>query len=464
MNTAVTPTREPPTRAPIERATPNDLLQLAYDVGEVPAQVGALLVMSGPQPDRDAVRRTIAARIDDVPRLRQRLQRVPIGCGRPIWVDDARFDIAHHVDVRPCPAPGDERALFDLAAQLITSRLDPARPPWAATQITGLAGGRWAVVVVFHHVLADGIGGLAVLAHLVDGTAPAATGPPPPRPAPARWRLAVDALRARSRAVADLPRTLRLVQAGIAEMLPGVTLRAPRTSLNRPTGPRRRLAVVRVPLEAVRTVAHDHGGTVNDVVLAAVAGALRAVVRERGEDLTSVVVSMPVSYRSAGGTELGNQVGMLPVTLPATGAASGRLNETARIVRARKQQQRGASAVVLAPLFRFLARLGAVRWLVDRQRMVTTFVTNMRGPAEPMRFLGAPVVDVIVVNGTTGNVSVAFGVLSYAGTLTVTVVADPDVCPDQDRLAEALYHELDELMAATPAGHRRAQNAASRFS
>jgi WS/DGAT/MGAT family acyltransferase len=433
-------------RTPVERATPNDMLQLTYESGSAPAQVGAELLMAAPAPDIEVARTTIGARIAGIPRLRQRLQRVPFGCGRPIWTDDESFDIANHVSLMACPSPGDDRALHDLVIGLVTTPLHPRRPLWRATVVTGLPHGRWAVVVVLHHVLADGIGGLTVLAHLVDERAPIArtnASRPPPPP----WQLAVDAMAERVCAIGRLPHTLRRIADGITQSLPGITRRAPRTSLNQPTGARRRLAVARVPLEAVRAVAHRHSATVNDVVLTAVTGALHTVLLRRGEDIATIAVSVPVSGRASAGTELGNQVGVLPVALPASGDAQERLTQTARIMRDRKRGQRGASAAVLEPAFRLLAKVGAVRWLVDHQRMINTFVTNLRGPAEPMAFLGVPVLDVVIVNGTTGNVSVAFGVLSYAGTLNVSVIADPDVCHEHDALTAALQEELVSITA-----------------
>ncbi len=438
-------------RTLIERATSNDMLQLTYDVGSVPAQVGAVLLLAGPAPAPDAARRAFAARIAGVPRLRQRLQPVPLGCGRPIWIDDQSFDITNHVHSLACSTPGDDRALYDLAADLVTTRLDRARPLWRTTVVTGLTHGRWAVIMVFHHVLADGIGGLTVLAHLADGLTPPvdARAPAPPPPL---WRLALDAAGQRARTITHLPGTLRRTADGIAQSLPGITLHTPRTSLNRPTGPRRRLAVARVALDPVRAVAHEHQATVNDVVLAAVTGAIHTVLQRRGEDVTTLVVSVPVSARASAGAELGNQVGVLPVVLPAAGDAEERLTQIARITRDRKHGQRGASAAVLEPAFRLLATLGAVRWLLDRQRMINTFVTNLRGPTQPMRLLGAPVLDVVIVNGTTGNVSVAFGVLSYAGALNVSVIADPGVCHEHDALTAALQQQLSSLIArATPA-------------
>jgi hypothetical protein len=165
-----------------------------------------------------------------------------------------------------------------------------------------------------------------------------------------------------------------------------------------------------------------------------------------------LVVSVPVSARrQASATRLGNQVGVIPVEVPTAGDPLHRLPAIARTTRARKAAQRGASAALVAPAFRILARLGLLHRLVDRQRLVNTFVTNLRGPAERLSFLGMPVAEVIPVSGTTGNVTVAFAALSYAGTLVVTVVADPDGCPDLPVLAAGLQRQFDILAAAAPA-------------
>ena len=141
---------------------------------------------------------------------------------------------------------------------------------------------------------------------------------------------------------------------------------------------------------------------------------------------------------------------MIPVELPTAGDALRRLPAIARTTRARRAEQRGASAVLVAPAFRALARLRLLGPMMDRQRMVNTFLTNLRGPADPLSFLGLPIAEIIPVSGTTGNVTVAFAALSYAGTLVVTVVADPDGCPDLPLLAAQLQRQLDLLAAAAP--------------
>ncbi len=433
----------------IDRASPTDLMELASDVGDAPMQVAAILVLdTGSALGLPAVRNAISDRSWAVPRLRERLVRAPAGCGRPVWVDDPEFDIENHVGAIRAPAPGDEEALLGVATEAVMHRMPPGRPPWSVTLVTGLAAERAALIVVFHHVLADGIGGLAVLAQLVDGIE---TGRPPasfPRPVPLRGQLLVDAMRSRLRAVSGLPTGIRRLRSAVAELAPGGIVRAPRCSLNRPTGPDRRLAVARADLSAVRAVARANGGTVNDVVLSAVMGALRTVLRRRGETVGRLVISVPVSARrDASATRLGNQVGVIPVALPATGDPRLRLEAIARITRERKTTAPASSAALLGPAFRALARLGIFRRFVDRQRLVTTFVTNLRGPEEQLSFLGTPITDVIPVSMITGNITVAFAVLSYAGRLVVTVVADPAACPDLRLLVAELQSELDAMTA-----------------
>jgi hypothetical protein len=201
--------------------------------------------------------------------------------------------------------------------------------------------------------------------------------------------------------------------------------------------------VARADLESVRLIAHAHGGTVNDVVLAAVTGALHDLLAGRGENIDSLVVSVPVSSRhTTADGRLGNAVGVLPIELPAAGGPAYRLDRIARIVRDRKTNAPGASSVLLAPLMRVLAATGAFDWYVSHQRRINTLVTNVRGPKTPLTFLDVPIEDVIPVTTSTGNVTVAFAVFSYAGRLTVSIVADPVGCPDLPELVSLLQNEL----------------------
>jgi diacylglycerol O-acyltransferase / wax synthase len=433
---------------PVDRASPADLMQLATDVGPAPMHVGAVLVLgTGPGFSVLQAQRLLGERVHAVPRLRQRLRRAPPGCGRPFWADDPAFDLRHHVRQRPCPPPGDERALLEVAAAVTGEPLPRSRPLWSATFVTGLTGGSTGLVIVMNHVLADGIGGLAVLATLVDevpGLPPAHPQAGFPVPAPRARALADDAWAGRAHRLTHLAGSVRTIRQGLAE-LGGARPppRLPPTSLNRPTGPQRRLDVVAADLAAIRKLGHAHGGTVNDVILAAIAGALRALLAARGEELDLVTASVPVSARQAAtGGQLGNQVGVMPVTLPASGDLAARVTQIAAITRERKTAARGTSAALLGPPFRLLAPTGLLRWFFNRQRLIHTFVTNLRGPAEPLTFAGAPVRAVTPIPNTTGNVTVTFGALSYAGTLRITVLSDPSRVPDVTVLTAALRREL----------------------
>jgi WS/DGAT/MGAT family acyltransferase len=449
-------------RSPVDRATSADLVMLALDRRDVPEQVaGILLLDGGPAFDLRIAEATLAERIEGVPRLRQRLVSAPPGCGRPVWIDDAGFDITRHVRQLPCPASGDEQALLDVGVRLVADPLPHSRPLWSAAFVTGLAGDRVALVLVLHHVLADGIGGLAVLDVLVDTVTPEPlTGVPVqefPRRPPSTAELAVDAWRSRVRALSRLPTVWRRVRASVAAaggLRPG---RAAGCSLLRPAGPRRRLAVVRADLAPLRAAAHRTGGTVNDVVLAAVAGALHAVLEHRGESVDAFVISVPVAIRrSATVGQLGNRVSPMLVSVPGDGAVEGRV----RLVAAQTRVRKAAATEVLppaliGPVFRVAARLGLVHRYMCRQRQLHTLVTNLHGPDRPLTFAGAPVDDLIpVALGDPGNATVSFDVLSYAGTLSITVVADPDHVPDLPLLAAALQAELAAAGTGPPAAER----------
>jgi WS/DGAT/MGAT family acyltransferase len=432
------------TDGPIDRARPSDLMELAVDRGPVPWQVGALLVTDRPLEPAD-VRAALAGRVRAVPRLRRRLVRTPPLCGRPVWVDDEDFQIGQHVPEERCPAPGDDTALHELAVRVTGTRLPLRRSPWAAVVVTGLAGGRGAVVVVMHHVLADGIGGLAALAGLLDGAGPREDDGFPHRP-PSSRRLLADALATRAATVTHLPRGARRVRDAVGELRSTRAPQAARSSLNRPVGTRRALRVVRADLAAVRAAAHRHGGTVNDVVLAAVGGALGSLAARRGERVEDIVASVPISSRrSTDADRLGNAVGVLPVAVPATGTPDTRLATVARRTASRRAVPRGASAVVLDAVFRAVAASGALPWLLRRQHLVTTFVTNLRGPGAPVTLLGAGVREIVPVVSTTGNVPLVVAALSYAGTLVLAVVADPDACPELDAVAADLDADLGVL-------------------
>ncbi len=420
----------------IERLNSGDLTTLATDHGQVPMNIGAVLTI-GPGPG-DVVE-TLRRRIARIRRFRQRLLRPGFGAGRPLWVDDPAFDVAGHV------RRVETDDVMDAAARLVCTHLPMDRPLWTVRWVDGLPGGRIAVVLVVHHVLADGMGGLAVLASLADGMPEAAAAPIAPWPT--RRELTGDAVRGHVAGLGTLRASGRQALAGVREM--GLFGQRPslaeRSSLLKPTSDHRTVRVVRVPLRELLAVAHAHGATLNDVVLTAVTGALFDLLASRGEHVDELVVSVPVSGRQSG-ADLGNQVGAAPVAVVAQPHPQLRLRAITASTRRLKQQERGHSALLLGWLFRGLAAVRLGQFFVDHQRLVHTFETNLRGPQEPVHIAGRTVEEIVPIAVNPGNVTVSFDVLSYAGGLVITAVADPDAVPDVDRLAGFLDRQLAGLL------------------
>jgi diacylglycerol O-acyltransferase len=304
-----------------------------------------------------------------------------------------------------------------------------------------------------HHAMTDGVGGLAVLAALGDdGVGPATDGFPEACP-PLR-SIAADAWRARAVAGAAIPGRLRASRLGLGELGLGteVPSLASRTVLNRPTGSQRRLTTIEVPLIRLSHVAHSLGCTVNDILLTAVTGAMADVLERGGDRPPHLVVSVPISVRRTTTADvLGNQTGVVPMRIPTLRDQRARLACIAAMSRAWRARARGESAAPIGLVFRSLAKLGLFQKFIDHQRLVHTFVTNVRGPRACVQLAGHPISSVIPMAVTPGNVGVAFDVLSYAGRFVVTVVADPDILTDQDVLTSLLAEELTQLLTEGPA-------------
>jgi WS/DGAT/MGAT family acyltransferase len=447
----------------IDRARPDDVLPIAVDHGRVPMAIGALLVLDPvnrpPAPD---VRAALVERAATIPRLGQRLAETPVGAGRPVWLDAGADVLAGLVDAAPADGttrdgppepdvsggtgPGGHRSLLDATADLVLARLPRDRPLWRARLLLDPGDAVSGVALVAHHALADGMGGLSVLAALADG-APSGAGTRAPA-APARglppWReLARDAWGERLQSLRAPMTAGRRLGRGVVEL----DLRRPRLaescSLLARTSDHRRLDVARVGLQGVRRAAHVRGATVNDLAVTAVTGALVALLSRRGERVAEIVVSMPVSLRrqdSAG--VLGNSTGVVPVRVPAVVDADVRLAALVAQEGRVRSSGRGGSAAVLTPVFRGLAALGVFQPFIDHQRLVHTFVTNVRGPAERLRLAGSEVVAVVPVATNPGDVTLSFDVMSYGGTLGITVVSDPSRVAEAPWLARRVEEEL----------------------
>ena len=438
-------------RPNIERASSTDLAFLAMDTGKVPQQFAVILILDRPGDfSLSQLRQIVSDRIVAIPRLRQRLIKVPPGCGRPLWIDDPDFHINRHVRAVPCRAPGDERALHDTALSVIMAPLPRWAPLWSVVLITELAEDAAAVVIVLHHVLADGLGGVNVLAALVDpGAAPVDL--PFPRPTPRLRSLARDAWLTRLVGLRRAIGSWRLLRRA---MFAGGGFRPARAvpcSLVQPTGPRRKMAVIRLDRAQLAAAAHRNAATTNDAVLVAVARALHQALRSRGELVDPIAITVPVSgRRPSGGPAVGNLVSPMLVDVPTGGDVGDRLAQVESAVRAHKEAATGPPPIaIMGGLFRLLARLGGYRFYMNHQHRFHTLVTHVRGPIEPVRLGGNEVIAAIPVGvGEGGNMTAYFEVLSYAGMLTIAVIVDPDHGPDLDDLARRLEDELNSIIAS----------------
>lgn len=400
--------------------------ELAFDVGPDSRTIGVLLRLDGPAPSEPAVAAVLRAQLPEVPRWSCRVLRP--SDGPPRW-DPVVVDVADHVrtvEVRS----GGEDGLLAAAVQVIREPWDlGAAPPWRVTRLVTGSGGD-AVLLTLHHVLTDGTGVLATASALL-GMAP--------WPAPSAAVAATPARRA-----VDAARSVLL---GAAEIVAGFGRAARRTSLMTPIGPGFRLAVVDLDLAQVRAAARLHGATVNDVLLVAATGALARLLARRGESTDRLVCSVPVSRVRPGDADRRARTGVLRVPVPVSPGLSTaeRLRRTAVLSRRRRRFATGESAPLLARVFAFVARVGSYRRLLERQRVINTVVSNLRGPAERLSVAGVPVTGIVPVAPGVGNVPVYFTALSYAGRLAVTLRAAPAVAGELPALTADLREIVDEI-------------------
>jgi diacylglycerol O-acyltransferase len=429
-----------------------------------PQDIGALAILDGgPLRDEagcfriDDVREAIRRRLHLVPRFRQVIHVPRRGLGRPLWVDAPTFDLAHHVRELPVDPPAGEAEIIDAVEELLRRRLDPACPLWEMWFLTGLPGGRVGLFVKIHHTIADGMAAMTTVATFLD-QAPGASDVPPgrpwePSPWPSAWELLRDNvqrhLRALGRSAAALVhpratvRQLRIAWPAVRELLAEEPASA--TSLERTVGPGRRLALIRTNLEAVRAIGRGHGATVNDVLLAASAGSLRALLSSRHEpvDGTTVRTYVPVSLRRRlRGVQQGNVIAQMAVPLHLGETDPGRrLEQIAAETTERKARARvSLGAVMIGGGIGRRLMLAAVM----RQRVNVT-TASIPGPKVPLYLAGARLLEVFPVLPLVANEPLGIGALSYAGALTIGIAADRDAFPDLELLTVAMRDELHAL-------------------
>jgi diacylglycerol O-acyltransferase len=454
----------------VDRLTAQDLMVLWPEELGWPQDIGALAILDGTSLlDVDGrfrietAREEIGRRLHLVPRFRQLLYRPRFGLGWALWVDAVAIDLADHVREFALPAGADEAQLLAACEELRHRPLDRSRPLWEMWFLPGLPNGRVGLFMKVHHTIADGVAGIAALGAFVDPVPdPPRSSVPPWSPAamPTAGALLVDNLRRRrlelGRVVAKLVHplaTARLARRGWPAVREAfVEARAPRTSLSRRVGWHRRFALVRSDLELVKRVAHAHDATVNDVLMALLAGGLRALLLGRGERADGLVLraAVPVSlHQEQPGQAQGNQDGMMVVPLPIgepDDASRLRLIAAETTRRKRKYRPQGGT------LFHSVVAQRAFLRLAPYQRLTNTYAANVPGPPVPLYFAGARLLEVFPVVPIVGNVSIGVGALSYAGQFNITAVADREACPDIEVFAQGVRRSLETLAASVLVG------------
>lgn len=431
------------------------------DIGALAILDGASLLDDEGELRIEAVRRRIEPRLHLVPRLRQCLYRPRRGLGWPVWVDSASFDLADHVRAVPLEAPGERAQLLRACQQLAPRRLDPTRPLWQMWLLPGLPQRRVGLFMKMHHTIADGIAGVATFRALLDPAADKAepaTPPWTPALAPTTGELLRDNLGRRGHelarmlsSVAHPAGTLRRSRATWPAWREFFTeQRAPRTSLNRPIGADRSFALIGTRLDVARQIAQAQHATVNDVVLAAVAAGLRELLCARGEHIDQLVLRamVPVSlHRQQTGQASGNQAGSMVVPLPIAEPDHARRLQLIAAQTARRKTN--AHPQMGSGVFRFAAAQRVFLHLFARQRLFNLSVTNIPGPPMPLYLAGAPLLEMYPVVSLVANLTLDVAVLSYAGQLNITAIADQDGCPDVELFAQGVRRALGDLAQAT---------------
>jgi diacylglycerol O-acyltransferase len=448
----------------LDRLTASDLFLLLWDDYGWSTDIGGLAILDGAgllDPDGrvriEDVRRGLEQRLHQIPRFRQLLRRPRFGLGWPLWTDAPSFDIVDHIRVQTVNAPGDEAQLLQACQELARRKLDPTRPLWELWLLPGLQERQVAVFFRLHHAFADGAAALAAFGALLDMTPDAPTPVAPewtPTPTPTDTELLRDNLRRRGHelgrgwtGLTHPSRTMRSAQEAWPAWREVLAEKpAPRTSLNRPVGTARRLALIRSRLDLAKQIAHAHDAKVNDVVLAAVAGGLRELLASRGEDVEGLVqrAMVTISLHDEQPWEAqGNRPGWMMVPLPlGEPDPTRRLELIAAETAARKNEARPEAG---SGIFRFVAGQRVWYRLFPRQRSVNLVVTNAPGPSVPLYLAGARLREVFPMMPTMGNLTLVVGVLSYEDQLNFTAAADHDRCPDVEVFAQGVRSALDDL-------------------
>lgn len=443
--------------------------------------IGGVLIFDGPRPELDAYLDHVRGRLHVVPRYRQKLVTPPLQTGRPLWIDDPSFNLEYHIRHAALPSPGTEDQLFQLAARIASQQLDRSKPLWESWLVEGLQNDRFALIFKTHHSLVDGIAGVDLATVLLD----LSPTPPPaptdlaqwrPKPEPSSAELIVAGVRgaftatagivAKALSAATRPATslgvLKDAVEGVGEIVWAGLNPAPETPLNVEIGPHRRFSVVRQQLSDYKVVKDALGGTVNDVVLAVVSGALARWLRSRGIRTEGLEMRalVPVSVRTQDQRHtLGNQLTVMRGPLPVyINDPVARLQFVMQAMDGLKESKQAVGAATLTRVNNLAPPtiLAQASRLNFSTRLFNLIVTNIPGPQLPLYVLGRELRDVFPIAFLPDHHALAIAIMSYNGALDYGLLADYDALPDIDLIAAGIDDSINELLdAARGKGSRR---------
>jgi diacylglycerol O-acyltransferase / wax synthase len=464
-------------RMNVDRLTGLDSSFLHMERAGAHMHVASTIVFEGPPPSHEEFRDHIESRLHLVPRFRQKLRFVPFAQGRPVWVDDPHLNLDYHVRQTALPAPGSEEQLRNLAARIFSQQLDRTKPLWELWLVEGLDGNRFAIVGKSHHALVDGISGVDITTVLFDLEQEPATPPahPPkwaPRPEPTDLKLLGDALGERATSPREVVRGFRAALRGPRQVVRGIGatgkmigagMAAPSTPFNVEIGPHRRLAFVRADLDDLKRVKDEHGGTVNDVVLSVVAGALGNYLRARGHDTEGLEMRalVPVSVRTEEERgALGNRLAAMMAPLPVWCEDPV---ERLRLITETMGDLKGSGQAVGAEILTRLTDFApptiasqAAR-LQPAQRFFNLVVTNVPGPQLPLYVLGRRMEAIFPLVPLARRQALCVGIMSYDGQVNFGLVGDYDAMADLDSFGLDLEQALAEARGSAPEAGKRPQ-------
>jgi len=434
--------------------------------------IGSVALFEGPPPSHEDVVAAIASKLPLVPRYRQKVRFVPFDLARPVWVDDPHFHIDYHVRRTAMPSPGGDEQLRRLVGRVMSQKLDRGKPLWEMWVAEGLSEGRWALLSKIHHCMVDGVSGTDLMAVLLDSERNAARPEPEPwvpEPEPGATEILYSAMTARATSPYEAGRSAwaavrgprRAARGAIefaraASSLRNLLQPAAGSSLNGPIGPHRRWAWARSRLSDVKAIRSQHGGTVNDVVLAVITRGFRDLLTRRGESVEGRVVRtmVPVSVRTPNerGT-YNNKVSAMFADLP-VGIADPfeRLASIRAQMAGLKERRQAIAGSTLTSLSGFapamLLALGGRVAIRTPQRAVNTVTTNVPGPQHAMYLEGCRLMEYFPFVPLAGHVRIGVAIVSYDGGLNFGVTGDYETAADIGVLCEGIEAGIGELLGA----------------